>query len=168
MSALVHPITDRQGNTYKLRPIKPEDAVTLQATVAATAPEDLRMRFFSGLRQLPDELAKRLTQIDYDRDMAFVLEEPNGAIGGVVRLSLAPDHHRGEFAVIVRTDLKGRGLGGTLMNEIIAYARSVGAKQIFGDVLAENDRMLKLAQKLGFRREPHGPAPGVIEVTLDL
>jgi acetyltransferase len=70
--------------------------------------------------------------------------------------------------VILRTDLKGRGLGRILMNEIIAYARKVGAKQVFGDVLAENDRMLKLCEKLGFRREPHGPSPGVIEVTLDL
>jgi acetyltransferase len=166
-SDLVHTITDRQGATYKLRPIQPEDADALQATVAATAPEDIRMRFFSGLRQLPDALAKRLTQIDYDREMAFVIEDASG-IGGVVRLSLDPDLVRGEYAVILRTDLKGRGLGRILMNEIIAYARKVGAKQVFGDVLAENDRMLKLCEKLGFRREPHGPSPGVIEVTLDL
>ncbi|MBI1210545.1 MAG: GNAT family N-acetyltransferase [Alphaproteobacteria bacterium] len=165
---LVHTIADRSGKTYGLRPIRPEDADILQKTVAATAPEDMRMRFFSGLRQLPDALAKRLTQIDYDREMAFVLEEGDGSIGGVVRLSLDPDHVRGEYAIILRTDLKGRGLGYAMMDEILRYARSLGVKQVFGDVLAENTRMLKMADEFGFRREAHGPSPGVVEVTLNL
>ncbi len=165
---LIRTVADRAGTTYCLRPIRPEDADALQATVAASAPEDIRMRFFSSLKRLPDMLAKRLTQIDYDREMALVIEEPNGAIGGVVRLSLDPDHQRGEFAVVVRTDLKGHGLGFALMHEIIAYARAVKAKQIFGDVLAENGRMLRMCEELGFRRTAHGPFPGVVEVTLDL
>jgi acetyltransferase len=165
---LVHTVADRDGKTYGLRPIQPEDADALQRTVIATAPEDIRMRFFSGLRQLPDTLATRLTQIDYDREMAFVLEEADGSIGGVVRLSLDPDRQRGEYAIILRTDLKGRGLGVALMNEILRYARSIGVKQVFGDVLSENTRMLDLAAELGFRRESRGPYPGVVEVTLDL
>lgn len=165
---LAHVIADRQGKTYGLRPIRPEDAEALQKTVAATAPEDIRMRFFSGLRQLPDALAKRLTQIDYDREMAFVLEQADDSIGGVVRLSLDPDRIRGEYAIILRTDLKGRGLGVAMMKDIITYARSIGVKQVFGDVLAENTRMLEIAAELGFRREARGPSPGVVEVTLDL
>ncbi len=167
-SELVHTIKDRTGKTYGLRPIQPEDADALQKTVAATDPEDIRMRFFSGLRQLPDALAKRLTQIDYDREMAFVIEDDKGDIGGVVRLSLDPDLERAEYAVILRTDLKGKGLGRVLMQEIIAYSRKAGVREVFGDVLSENTAMLKLAESLGFRREPHGPAPGVIEVTLKL
>ena len=167
-SELVHTIEDRDGKTYGLRPIQPEDADALQRTVAATDSEDIRMRFFSGLRQLPDALAKRLTQIDYDREMAFVVEDDKGDIGGVVRLSLDPDLERAEYAVILRTDLKGKGLGRVLMQEIIAYSRKVGAKVVFGDILSENTPMLTLVEKLGFRRERHGPAPGVIEVTLKL
>jgi acetyltransferase len=167
-SELVRTIQDREGKTYGLRPIQPEDAAALQKTVAATDPEDIRMRFFSGLRELPDALAKRLTQIDYDREMALVLELPDGAIGGVVRLSLDPDHQRGEYAVIVRTDLKGRGLGYAMMKQITDYARSLGVKQVFGDVLVENTRMLEMADEFGFRRASHGPSPGVVEVTLDL
>jgi len=83
-------------------------------------------------------------------------------------LSFDPDHQRGEFAVIVRTDLKGSGLGFALMHAIIAYARAQKAKQVFGDVLAENERMLKMCEELGFHRSPRGPNAGVVEVTLDL
>ena len=165
---LVHTIRDGTGKSYGLRPIQPEDADALQETVAATSPEDIRMRFFSGLRQLPDALAKRLTQIDYDREMAFVVEDESGKIGGVVRLSLDPNRDRAEFAVILRTDLKGRGLGRALMLEIIAYARKAGVKHVFGDILSENAPMIRLCEKLGFHREPEGPAPGIIEMTLDL
>jgi len=167
---LAHDIMDRNGRAYVLRPIRPEDAVGIQAAIASSDPEDVRMRFFSGLRQLPDVLAKRLTQIDYDREMAFTaVEEVDGRqVGiGVVRLALDPDRTRGEYAVMVRSDRIGTGLGLRLMQEIIAYARSIGLKQIFGDVLAENTRMLTMCAKLGFERTGT-PEPGVVEVTLNL
>jgi acetyltransferase len=128
------------------------------------------MRFFSGLRQLPDMLAKRLTQIDYDREMAFTLVEDVDGVqrgAGVVRLALDPDRTRGEYAVMVRSDRIGTGLGLRLMQEIIAYARSIGVKQVFGDVLAENTRMLNMCAELGFERTG-SPEPGVVEVTLNL
>jgi acetyltransferase len=167
---LKHEITDKNGHPYILRPIIPEDAPGIQEAIASSDPEDVRMRFFSGLRQLPDMLAKRLTQIDYDREMAFTLVEdveghPRGV--GVVRLALDPDRTRGEYAVMVRSDRIGLGLGLRLMQEIIAYARKIGLKQIFGDVLAENKRMLDMCAKLGFERTGT-PEPGVIEVTLNL
>ena len=169
-SELAHEITDRNGKTYLMRPIKPEDASAVQQTIAASDPEDVRMRFFSTLQRLPDLLAKRLTQIDYDREMAFaVLDEtgprPEGI--GVVRLALDPNRTRGEYAIMVRSDRIGTGLGLRMMQEIIDYARNIGTKQIFGDVLAENTRMLSLCAKLGFERTG-APEPGVVEVTLDL
>ena len=167
---LTHKIEDRNGRPYLMRPIKPEDATGIQEAIASSDPEDVRMRFFSGLRQLPDILAKRLTQIDYDREMAFtVTEEVEGQERGVgvVRLALDPDRTRGEYAVMVRSDRIGTGLGYRLMQEIIAYARRIGVKQIFGDVLAENARMLSMSEELGFRRTG-SPEPGVVEVTLTL
>jgi acetyltransferase len=167
---LAHEIEDRLGRKYLMRPIKPEDTPAIQEAVAASDPEDVRMRFFSGLRHLPDVLAKRLTQIDYDREMAFaVMEEVDGRQRGVgvVRLALDPDRTRGEYAVMVRSDRIGTGLGYRLMNEIIAYARGIGLQQIFGDVLAENKRMLEMCAELGFERSGT-PEPGIIEVTLDL
>jgi acetyltransferase len=167
---LAREIEDRLGRKFLMRPIKPEDAPAIQEAVAASDPEDVRMRFFSGLRHLPDVLAKRLTQIDYDREMAFaVIEEVDGVEKGVgvVRLALDPERTRGEYAVMVRSDRIGTGLGYRLMNEIIAYARSIGLHAIFGDVLAENKRMLDMCAELGFERTG-SPEPGVIEVTLDL
>jgi len=167
---LAHEITDRNGKTYLMRPIKPEDASAIQETIASSDPEDVRMRFFSTLQRLPDVLAKRLTQIDYDREMAFAVidesgERPEGI--GVVRLALDPDRTRGEYAIMVRSDRIGTGLGFRMMQEIVAYARGIGAKQVFGDVLAENNRMLDMCAKLGFKRTG-SPEPGVVEVTLDL
>jgi acetyltransferase len=102
--------------------------------------------------------------------MAFAVidesgERPEGI--GVVRLALDPDRARGEYAIMVRSDRIGTGLGYRMMQEIIAYARGVGAKQIFGDVLAENTRMLSMCAKLGFERSGT-LEPGVVEVTLDL
>jgi acetyltransferase len=169
-SELTHEIADRNGKTYLMRPIKPEDASALQETIASSDPEDVRMRFFSTLQRLPDVLAKRLTQIDYDREMAFAVideagERPQGI--GVVRLALDPDRTRGEYAIMVRSDRIGTGLGLRMMQEIIAYARQIGAKQVFGDVLAENKRMLGMCEKLGFERTGT-PEPGVVEVTLNL
>jgi acetyltransferase len=164
-------IRDRSGALYKLRPVRPEDAGKLQTMIAACDSEDIRMRFFSGLRSLPESLAKRLTQIDYDREMAFVAThaaDVNGEIRGGVRLALDPDRERAEYAVIVRSDLKGTGLGYGLMQEIIAYARSLSVKQIFGDVLAENERMLSMCAEFGFRREHSDNGPGIVQVVLDL
>jgi acetyltransferase len=169
-SELAHEITDRNGKAYLMRPIKPEDASAIQETIASSDPEDVRMRFFSTLQRLPDVLAKRLTQIDYDREMAFAVIDETGerAEGiGVVRLALDPDRTRGEYAIMVRSDRIGTGLGHRMMQEIIAYARGIGAKQICGDVLAENNRMLDMCTKLGFERTG-SPEPGVVEVTLDL
>ena len=126
------------------------------------------MRFFQALHQLPDHLARRLTQIDYDREMAFVVIDEASAEGvGVVRLALDPDRQRGEYAIIVRSDRHGTGLGFRMMQEIIAYARTAGARQVYGDVLSENRAMLDMAAELGFRHSA-SPEPGIIEVTLDL
>ena len=169
-SELAKQITDRNGKAYLMRPIKPDDAPKLQAAIAESNPEHVRLRFFSSLHQLPDMLAKRLTQIDYDREMAFVVIDESGGTQegvGVVRLALDPDRARGEYAVMVQSDRHGTGLGFRMMQEIIAYARASGVKQIFGDVLAENQTMLDMCADLGFT-QARAPDPGVIEVVLDL
>lgn len=167
---LAQTIEDRNGKPYLLRPIRPEDAAGVQAAVASSNPEDVRLRFFSGLRRLPDVLARRLTQIDYDREMAFVaVDESEGKQEGigVVRLALDPDRTRGEYAIMIRSDRIGTGLGLRMMKEIIAYARQIGLKQIFGDVMSENKRMLEMCAQLGFHPTSH-PEPGIVEVTLEL
>jgi len=123
--------------------------------VALMTPEDRRFRFFAPIQELSHRFAARLTQIDYDREMAFVATtEPSpGAffeIVGVVRISCDPDNDTGEYAIAVRSDQKGRGLGTGLMQQIITYARDRGVRQIVGEVLAENTVMLQICRSLGF------------------
>lgn len=152
----------RDGTTFALRPIRPEDAPELQALIGRLSPRAARLRFFSALRALSSRDAARLTQIDYDREMAIVLTEPGPAgkvpIFGVVRLVADPDNERGEYAIVVQDDLTGRGLGTLLMNRLIAYARSRGLQEIFGHVLSENESMLRICRELGFERarDPDG------------
>jgi acetyltransferase len=138
----------------RLRPVRPEDWPAFAEAFKRLSPEDVRLRFFAPMRQLGRDMLVRLTQIDYDREMAFVLERLDapfaGEIIGVVRLAADPDNRRAEFAVVVRSDLKGRGLGGLLMRRIIDYARRRGTAEIFGDMLRENAGMIALSRKLGF------------------
>ncbi|MCK5273636.1 MAG: GNAT family N-acetyltransferase, partial [Alphaproteobacteria bacterium] len=106
---------------------------------------------------------------DYDREMAFVSLDPaDGAITGVGRLMAGPDLREAEYAIIVRTDWKGMGLGYALMNRIMAFAEERGIQTIYGEVLRENEPMLRMAKDLGFRASPAPGEPGVIEVRRDM
>jgi acetyltransferase len=162
-------LSDAAQRVYRIRPIRPEDAGAIQRLVQSNDPEDIRLRFFTALRSLPEDLVKRLTQIDYDREMAFVaFEADSGAEAGIVRLSCDPDFDRGEFAIIVRSAMKGRGLGRRLMTLVTDYARSRGVRHVFGDVLAENHAMLGLARSLGFHERFLPGQPGIVEVSTQL
>lgn len=115
----------RDGVELAIRPIRPDDEVELAAMVARCTPEDRRLRFLGPLKVLNHELAARLSQIDYDREMAFVALEPaseaeTAPICGVVRIIGDPERDVAEFAVLVRSDMKDRGLGYRLLSEIIA------------------------------------------------
>jgi acetyltransferase len=160
------------GRRFLLRPIRPEDEPLLHETVEHIDPEDLRLRFFTPMKRLPPQLAARLTQIDYDREMALVAvtppHGPDKALYGVVRLAADPDNRTAEYAVIVRSDMKGKGLGYLLMKEIIAYARERGIAEVRGTVLRDNTTMLRMAAELGFARHIQHDDPGLIEVRIDL
>ena len=138
------------GERLSLRPIRPDDAPRLMAMVAASAAEDVRLRFRAGLKRLPPEWAARLSQIDYEREMALIAEHADRAIVGVGRLAADPDGMVGEFALMVRTDHQARGLGYALLSEILDYARGRGLKTVSGDIERGNQRMLTLAADLGF------------------
>ena len=153
----------KNGAEVLLRPIRPEDAETHLAFFHQLSPEDIRLRFFAPVTALPAEQVVRLTHIDYDREMAFiaVADGPEGAPEtlGVVRLVRDPGSEEAEFAVIVRSDRKGSGLGSLLMKKAIDWAKAAGLSGIVGDVLAENRPMLAFVQRLGFDLEPHPDDP---------
>jgi acetyltransferase len=113
--------------------------------------EDLRLRFFAPIRHFSHAFLSRLTQLDYARAMALVaLDETSGEPMGVVRLHADSNYEKAEYAVLVRSDLKGRGIGWMLMELIIRYGRSENLKRIEGQVLQENASMLDMCRKLGF------------------
>ena len=150
-----------------LSPIRPGDALLYRDFLARTDPEDLRRRFMAVRAHYPDELALRLSQLDYDREIAFVALTSAGELAGVSRLACAPDHVSAEYALIVRSDLQGRGLGTALMRLLIDYARADGLERLEGMVLADNRGMLGLIGSLGFEIAPD-PEPGVVMSRLEL
>jgi acetyltransferase len=160
----------RDGTALLLRPVRPEDEPALQDVAQHMNPDDLRLRFFTPMKRLPHVLAARLSQIDYDREMAILARSDESApVLGVARFSADPDNRRAEFAVALRSDWKGRGLGYLLMNRLIDVARRRGIAEIIGDVLHENEPMLKLARRLGFTLANHPEDRELVRVvkTLD-
>ncbi|PWC44840.1 bifunctional acetate--CoA ligase family protein/GNAT family N-acetyltransferase [Azospirillum sp. TSO22-1] len=163
----------KDGRQFFVRPILPEDEPLVHHMVANQTPEDLRLRFFAPLKRLSHQAAARLTQIDYDREMGLVAVGPDPETGktimyGVVRITADPDNQRAEYAVMVRSDMKGQGLGFLLMSKILDYARSRGIKEVYGEVLRENTNMLGMCRALGFVRKENLDEPGVVEVKIDL
>ncbi len=160
-------LTLKTGEAIFVRPVKPEDEDLFRTFFEAITPEDLRLRFFAPVRDFSHRFLARLTQLDYARAMAFAALEPEtGNLLGVVRLHADPDHRTGEYAVMVRSDLKGHGLGWTLMKLIIRYAKADGIQTIKGEVLKENTSMLGMCQALGFSVKTSADDPGVAVVTL--
>jgi acetyltransferase len=147
------------GRALVLRPIRPEDEPQHARFLDAIDPQDLRLRFFHVVRAFAHSELARMTQIDYDREMAFIAvrrtEAQEEETLGVVRAISDPEGTRAEFAILVRSDMKGMGLGALLMDKLIRYCRARGIVQLVGDVLTENRRMLAIANDFGFAVSPN-------------
>jgi acetyltransferase len=139
-----------------LRPIRPEDEPSHHIFISKLNDEDKRYRVFGMIRELPHSEMARFTQIDYDREMAFIAtaldDKGKPETLGVARGVTDPNNEGTEFAVVVRSDLKGLGIGYKLMNKLIAYSRTRGTKFMHGEILKENKPMIQFAEKLGFIR----------------
>ena len=165
------------GRKVLLRPIRPEDEPQHYEFLSKITLEDIRYRFFGLVRRLPHVEMARLTQIDYDREMAFIATAPtddgNGGDPsgretlGVVRTIADPNNDQAEYAILVRSDLKGQRLGWKLLDKMVHYCRSRGTQEIVGQVLRDNSKMLDLVLGMGFTS--HGRADeDVVEVSLKL
>jgi acetyltransferase len=153
----------------KLRPIRPEDADLYPRFLERMEPEDLRMRFLMPTKTISERTQIRLTQLDYDRDIAFVaLEQPTGDLAGIVRYASDPDKTAAEFGILVRSDVKHHGLGRLMLSRLIERARDKGIGALYGVVLSENKEMLDLARELGFEIERDAGGPTQMRVTLSL
>ena len=160
------------GQPLVLRPIKPEDGARHVEFFNALDPEDVRYRVFTWMRELQPSQLGRLTQIDYDREMAFIAVKEIGGgklqTIGVVRAITDPDNINAEFAIIVRSDLKGQGLGRILMKKLIDYCRLRGTKSIVGEALLDNRRLVDLVNEFGFEVSPMPGDNLTLRLHLDL
>jgi len=139
------------GQRILIRPIKPVDEHLYGAFIDKLSPEDIRFRFLAPRKEFSHKFIARFTQIDYSRAMAFVaLNKDESELLGVARLSADPDYVSGEYAIIMRSDLKGAGIGWLLMRHLIHYAEKEGLQALTGDVLEGNERMLDMCRSLGF------------------
>ncbi|MBI4756281.1 MAG: bifunctional acetate--CoA ligase family protein/GNAT family N-acetyltransferase [Betaproteobacteria bacterium] len=151
-----HLVTTWQANNGQevlIRPLRPEDAEMEREFVRNLSPETRYFRFMNTLRELTETMTARLTQIDYDREMAFVAivrKDGRDDEVGVVRYATNPDGETCEFAIVVADSWAGVGLARKLMEVIISTARQKGLKFMNGDFLANNERMLRFVARLGF------------------
>jgi acetyltransferase len=156
------------GTDATLRPIRPEDADLEQDFVNRLSAQSRYFRFMYGLEQLTPTMLARFTQIDYDREMALVAvtddRTPRAQMLGVARYVTNPDARSCEFALTVADDWQRRGIGRQLMQRLMTVAHDRGLELMIGDVLADNVRMLRLCERLGFRSQPHADEPGVVQV----
>jgi len=161
-----------QSGPLLLRPIRPEDGTLHRDFVAGLSSEDLRLRFFSARRDLPPSEQARLVQIDYAREMAFIAVQMQAggkeSLLGIVRAVTDPDNEDAEFAIIVRSDLKGQGLGELLLGKMERYLRAQGTRRMRCDVLRENAGMRELAIFHGMQAAPHEAGDDALHFSLDL
>jgi RimJ/RimL family protein N-acetyltransferase len=162
-------VTLRDGTKVLFRPLKPDDAKLYPDFLAEVTREDLRLRFFAAMRQVSPDLIDKLIHYDPAHAMAFVaIEEASGKLLGVVRLHDDKDDVNGEFAILMRSHLKGHGLGWLMMKHMIAYAQEKSLETVHGQVLGENATMLQMCTELGFHVAEDASERGVKVVTLPL
>ncbi|WP_319411196.1 acetate--CoA ligase family protein [uncultured Cohaesibacter sp.] len=155
----------KDGSVAFIRPMRPEDEALFPAFFERVTDDDMRLRFFSSARSINHAFIARLTQIDYARSMAFIaLDKESGEMIGSVRLMGDANHEKGEYAVMVRSDLKGLGLGWLLMKLILAYAEKDGFAEVEGEVLRSNQTMRQMCEALGFATQMDPDDPDLVHM----
>ena len=159
--------TLKDGTPIFIRPIRPEDERLYEHFFANVTADDLRLRFFAPIRTLDHRRLARFTQIDYSRAMAFIaIDKRSGELLGVCRLHADANYETAEYAILVRSDFKGRGLGWLLMQMMLDYARAEGLRTVHGQILAENTTMLTMCKELGFELAADACDPSTYSVRL--
>lgn len=166
--------TMKDGTNVVIRPIRPEDEPAELEFVKRLSPETSRFRFFHIIKDMPHETLVRYCNIDYDKEMALVVELDQNIEGkgiqeeekrknkkrivGVGRLISEVSRKAGEFSTVIGDDYQNKGLGTKLTQRLIEFAREKRLERIYGLILPDNEAMLKFCEKLGFktRREEMG------------
>jgi acetyltransferase len=160
----------RDGTEVVVRPIRAEDEQLVVQLFSTFSEHTIRMRFFSMIKRLTHESLIRLCHLDYEREMALVAvrhDDDRSRILGVSRYFLDPETGIAEFAIAVGDPWQGQGLGHHLMRRLIDVARDNDVKRLEGQVLQENESMLRLVKGLGFGLRTSAD-PAVVDAELDL
>ncbi|MEM2866087.1 MAG: GNAT family N-acetyltransferase, partial [Candidatus Hadarchaeales archaeon] len=147
----------KDGTEVILRPIRPEDEKIEEEFIKGLSEETSRFRFFRIIRDLSHQDLVRFCNIDYDREIAIIAEIREGSKKkeiGVARLITEPGKKRGEFAIVLADEYQSKGLGTKLTDMIIEIAQEKGLESIYGIIMRENEKMIRLAQKMGFVLKP--------------
>lgn len=170
-SHLVRSTVLSDGTPVTIRPIRPDDAGLSQEFVRGLSDESRYFRFMDSLRELTPRMISHFTKVDHDLHLALIAVSEAGGRElevGVARYVAAPDRQRCEFALVVADEWQQKGLGTQLMHALIAAARAAGVREMFGDVLATNSKMLRFAARLGFKARLDGSDPRIMRVILPL
>jgi len=149
---------------FSIRPIRPDDAERERAFINGLSPQSRYQRFMHNLREPTDAFIESMVNVDYRRTMALVAVTGEGTaerIIGVARYAADTDESC-EFAVAVADDWQCRGVGTTLVPLLFEHAALAGFRTIYGTILADNHRMIELAQWLGLTVD--SPKPGEVTV----
>ena len=165
-------LTIRDGRTLVLRRIRRDDVAALQRGFRSLNADEVRHRFFYRLKELPDEMARQLCELDPRYAAAWVLIDPDDVpqprIHAVARVHLDPATEQAEFALVVQHDIAGQGIGHMLLKRAFESAREMGAVEVWGDIQRDNTSMLRLCESLGCTRAQVSHDPGVVRARLNL
>ncbi len=163
-------VTTNSGRRILLRPIKPEDELAHHELFKRLSPHDVYFRFFRAVGDIQHDQLARYTQIDYDREMAFIAttgdHDKQAETLGVVRAVSDANNHEAEFAIVIASDFQGNRLGSILMEKLIRYCRARGTRRLVGQTFTDNTKMRRLAETFGF--EMHYSGDGTVHLSLDL
>jgi acetyltransferase len=157
----VQPFIDGQGETYIIRPIRPEDEPKMIKFHESLSERSVYLRYFRAFQlsqRVEHERLTRISFIDYDRTMALVAERHNpetneDEIVAVGRLTKARGTNEAEYALLVSDEFQGRGLGTELLSRLLQIARDEGVGRVTAYMLPENRGIINISKKLGFRIE---------------
>ena len=144
-----HNAVARDGRTVRIRPIQPDDLDAMMAMWQRLSPETIRMRFFAP-RSMTREQMRYFTDVDNDTRVGFVAESGDRILGVSRFDRLDEDPSTAEFAVMVEDAEQGRGIGTALLRALIDPAEELGVTGFVGDVMRENEPMLRLLRDAGF------------------
>lgn len=149
----------RDGRTVLLRPIKPEDEPSWLEMFQNFSEKSLRNRFFNVIKDAPHEMRVRYCNIDYDREIAIVVEiteDMRKKIVGVVRVPIEPNGKKGEIAFIVADPWQGLGLGSKMVDHVIEICKDKKLETIYAIMMNDNHNAINLVRKMGFNIEDLG------------